>query len=125
MAAPGNRNARTHRAVVALAHEYISGEGLPVKSYPRPNRLMDLPEDTKPDIDVAGIAVTVSSRRTMRLYDDLDSAVGIASLSGSPVGALLQWRVDRPIGDSYAVLRLSDLVTLVQTARAKTTAVPL
>lgn len=124
MVAPGNRNAATYRAVVALAHDYIAAQGLPVKSYPRPNRLMDLPEDIKPDIDMAGVALSVTSRRTLRLSDDLDAAVGVANLSGSPVGALVQWRVDRPISDSYAVLRLRDLVRLVQTARGNIDATP-
>lgn len=123
-AAPGNRSAATHRAVVALAHDYIAAQGLPVKSYPRPTRLMELPEDIKPDIDLAGIALSVTSRRTLRLADDLDAAVGIANLSGSPVGVLLQWRVDRPISDSYAVLRLQDLARLVQTARGDIDAAP-
>ncbi|REC97281.1 hypothetical protein DEU35_3046 [Microbacterium sp. AG157] len=117
-AALGNRNRRTHRAVVDLAREYISGEGVPVASYPRPQRLMDIGEEIHPDLDVAGVALSVTSRRSLRLSDDLDAAVGVANLSGSPVGAVLQWRSDRPIAESYAVLRLVDLIALVRTARA-------
>jgi hypothetical protein len=119
-AAPENRNARTHRAVVDLAREYISGEGVPVQSYPRPQRLVDISDEIHADIDLAGIALSVTSRRALRLSDDLDAAVGVANLSGSPVGAVLQWRSDRPIAESYAVLRLQDLVRLVRTARATT-----
>lgn len=124
MVAPGNRNHRTHRAVVDLAREYISGEGVPVKAYPRPTRLMDISDEIHPDIDLAGIAVSVTSRRTLRLSDDLDAAVGVANLSGSAMGALLQWRATEPIADSYVVTRLTDFVALVQTARANIDAAP-
>ncbi|MEZ3156683.1 hypothetical protein AB1K56_07080 [Microbacterium sp. BWR-S6Y] len=110
--------------MVDLAREYIAGEGLPVTSYPRPTRLMDISDEIHPDLDVAGVAVSVTSRRTLRLSDDLDSAVGIANLSGSPVGAVLQWRGDKPISDAYLITRLSDFLTLVHTARANIDAAP-
>lgn len=124
MAAPGNRNHRIHRAVCELAHDYIAAQGVPVKAYPRPMRLMDIGDEIHPDIDMAGIAVSVTSRRTLRLAEDLDAAVGVANLSGSPVGAVVQWRADRPISDSYVVMRVQDLVTLVKTARANIDATP-
>ncbi len=119
-AAPKNRNARTHRAVVDLAREYIAGEGVPVQAYPRPQRLVETTDEIRPDLDMAGVAVSVTSRRALRLADDLDAAVGVANLSGSPVGAVLQWRSTEPIGDAYVITRLSDFLTLVQTARGTT-----
>ena len=116
MSAPGNRNHAVHRAVSALVHEYIQGEGIPSRHFPRPTRLVDLTDELRPDVDVAGVAVTVSSKLRHRLSEDLDSAVGIANIVASPVGVLVQWRADRPVDESYAILRLADLATLIKTA---------
>lgn len=124
MAAPQNRNHAVHRAVSALVHEYIQGEGIPSTHYPRPTRLVDLTDELRPDVDAAGLAITVSSKLRHRLSEDVAAAVGIANLSGSPVGCVVQWRADEPISNAYAVMRLQDLATLIKTAMPSTEIAP-
>ncbi|MFF8187855.1 hypothetical protein ACF044_11430 [Microbacterium sp. NPDC016588] len=113
-----------HRAVSALVHEYIQGEGIPSTHYPRPTRLVDLTDELRPDVDAAGLAITVSSKLRHRLSEDVAAAVGIANLSGSPVGCVVQWRADEPISNAYAVMRLQDLATLIKTAMPSTEIAP-
>lgn len=124
MSAPQNRNHAVHRAVSSLVHDYLQSEGIPVKHYPRPTPLVDLSDEVHADVDAAGLAITVSSKLRHRLSEDLDAAVGVANLSGSPVGVLLQWRANKPIPGAYAIVTLRDLATLVKTARGTTEAAP-
>jgi len=118
MGAPvGNRNRAKHSAVVGLVANYLDAQGIGVTANRRPARISEGIGDVRPDIDAEGLAVTVTSRVDQRLAPDLESAVATARLAGADVGALVMWRSQRDIDQSYVVLRLADFAALIRLAR--------
>ncbi|MFG6502511.1 hypothetical protein [Microbacterium sp. P05] len=120
-----NKNRSVHRAVVDLVGAFFEQEEIFATVAPRPSRVapikiseaLDVDLDTlAPDIAIPGVAVTVTSRLRHRLSDDLDAATRTAVLTGAPVGALVQWRADVGIDQSYAVMSLAHFAKLVRAA---------
>lgn len=118
----GNKNRSVHRAVVDLVGAYFEQQNIPATVTHTPTKLSEAMDDDAlaPDISIPNVAVTVTSRLRHRLSDDVDNATRTAVLAGLPTGALVQWRAERDISESYAVLPLAHFANLVRAAQAST-----
>jgi hypothetical protein len=115
--AVGNVSPSVHAAVRDLTVGFLQGERFDVSAKRRHARLSDsLGDDTlAPDVHgLPGVHLAVTSRLRHRLSTDLDAARRAADLNGTPVAAVLQWRAQRPIADSYVLVTLADFAKLVR-----------
>lgn len=118
--AHGNRNRSAHRAVVDLVQLALDARGISSTTKREPKTLSDsLGDDAlDPDLALDGVDLKVTSRLTHRLSEDLESAQRTAVIRGTAMGALVQWRGDRPIDQAFVIVSLSDFATLAKAAAA-------
>lgn len=115
-AATGNVSRATHAAVTDLVTGFLDQAGFDVRSRPYHERISDTLADGGTDGDVRGLQdvfLNVTSRLTHRLDLDLDRARVGATVNGRAVGAFIQWRASRGIGDAYVVMDLRSFSRLL------------
>lgn len=115
--AVGNQSRAIHRAVTDLVTTYLDQSGFEgVSARPYHRRISDaLTADlTAGDVrGLEGVHMLVTSRQTHRLDVDLDRARVGADVSGQAIACVIQWRGDRSVDQSFAVLSLRDLARLM------------
>lgn len=116
-AAHGNTNRSTHAAVRDLVSMYLDAHGIATTAKRTPTGLSDSLSDDAidPDLALDGVDLRVTSRkRPYRLSEDLESITGSAAIRGVPVGAVIQWRSERPIDQAFVVLDLQSFTKLLR-----------
>lgn len=111
-----NKNRSVHVAVRDLVSLFLDSRGISSTVKRDPKRLSDsLGEDAlDPDLALDGIDLRVSSKlRPFRLSEDLEQAQRVAAIRGSKLGAVVQWRSERPIESAFVVVSLQDFSKLV------------
>lgn len=117
------RTAETWREQVAGA---LAAAGLPARPHQRSRKLGEQVVDTSGDVvGIDGILITTRASRTLRLSEALDAADSLAVCHAldyddeiAPVPIVIQRRMGRTTGESYALMTLDSLGALLARLRS-------
>jgi hypothetical protein len=111
----GNTNAASAAMFRSLVASHARERGFEgAEARPNRSKLSDSIGDIgTPDVTIGGVWIAAHARLRHTWSIDLDRARRDADLAGVAVSAIVQHRGGRPIGDSYALLRLDDLLALL------------
>ena len=110
----GNQNRAIAIAIRNLVSTYLGTEGFNTVPKPYHRRVSEsLDSAVDPDVSgIDGVHIDVSSRLQHRLSDDLDAARRAGHINGSDVAVLVQYRPERPVSESYAIVGPSSFMPL-------------